>query len=515
MTGRQDNVTDPMVTTEFPSSSPRNRRSSTVKKIVMLVILLLLLTLVLWSTWYYMNNRRLPIPRIDSSAEKTVAPPEYLFSISGPPGTNALTRPVGVAVTKDDLVFATDTEAGVVRVYSTEGRYKFTIKDQLQAPAHLAIGPDGNVYVSDRRVRAILVYTTDGTFVRKIVPGLPDSKTWSPLAMTWDAEGNLYVTDVGQTNNHRVIVFKPDGKELRRFGKTGRANQMSDLPGQFYFPNGIVVSKDGRLFVGDSNNRRIQVYKPDGTFDYLIRTSGIPRGLTIDKQGRLYAVDALAHSADVYTLEGERIVSFGGQGVGPGQFRYANDIALDKAGRIYVSDRENHQIQVWAWPEAEIVVPGAPQTTSQWATLCASPLLLLPLLIWWWRRKRFVVTEDFVDELERRGLIGRMERRRWKWQTPESVWPVFKGRVVDGVDLGSLIEGVEHSDADARDLVARMGVSYADATLLVVAKRAKRLCTEDARIASFAGALDIEVMDVDGFLSRYAKEPRSQGSSAE
>lgn len=509
MTGRHADVTDPMKDTEFHSTPARKKRSSTIKKIVMLVLLLLLFLLVLWATYYYVNNRRLPIPRIGSTAVQEVAPPEYLYSISGPPGNDALTRPVGVAVTKDDLVFATDTEVGVVRVYSTEGRYRFTISDQLEAPAHLAIGPDGNLYVSDRRVRAILVFTVQGDFIRKIVPGMPDANTWSPLAMTWDAAGNLYATDVGQTNNHRVIVFTPDGRELRRFGKTGRANQMSDFPGEFYFPNGIVVSKDGRLFVGDSNNRRIQVYKPDGSFDYLIRTAGIPRGLAIDSKERLYVVDALAHTTDVYSLKGERIVTFGAQGVGPGEFRYANDVALDRQEHIYISDRENHQIQVWAWPEDEIVVPGMPKTRSQWAALCAAPLLLLPLLLWWWRRKRFAVTEDFVVELERRELVPRMERRRWKWLTPQARWSVFEGKVIQGVDLGALIEGVEHSDSDARDLVDRMGITYDEAVLLVVAKRAGRLCTQDTRMASFAGALDIEVLDVRTFLERYAKNARS------
>jgi len=478
----------------------------------MLLLLLMLLALVLWATYYYVNNRRLPIPVLTGVTEQEVAPPEYLYSISGPPGTNALTRPVGVAVTKDNLVFATDTEVGVVRAYSTEGRYKFTISDQLEAPAHLAIGPDGNLYVSDRRMKAILVFTPQGDFIRKIVPGMPDAKTWSPLAMTWDADGNLYTTDVGQTNNHRVIVFSPEGTELRRFGKTGRANQMSDFQGQFYFPNGIVVSKDGRLFIGDSNNRRIQVYKADGSFDYLIRTSGIPRGLAIDSEDRLYVVDALAHTTDVYTLKGERIVSFGAQGVGPGQFRYANDVALDSQTHIYISDRENHQIQVWAWPADQVAVPGAPRTRAQWATLCAAPLLLLPLLLWWWRRKRFVVTEDFVEQMEFLDAVPTMDRRRWKWLTPVAHWHVFDGRVVQDVDLGALIEATQHSDTDARDLVDRMGISYDDAVLLVIAKRAKRLCTEDARLASFAGALDIEVLDAAAFLARYVKDRAKQVS---
>lgn len=491
-------------TRQYEGYADRKTRSSNVKKIVLLAVLLLLLALVLYSIYYFVNNRRLPIPRVTTDRTAEVAPPEYLYSISGPQGTDALTRPVGVAVTRDDLVFATDTEAGVVRVYTVDGRYRFTITEELQAPAHVAVGPDGNIYVSDRRKRGIQVFQPDGTFIRSIKPTGEDGETWSPLGMAFDAEGNVYATDVGQTQNHRVIGFTPEGVEIRRFGATAQANQMSDEPVRFYFPNGIWFADDGRLFVGDSNNRRVQVFAPDGTFEYFIRTSGIPRGIVIDEQDRLYVVDALAHMVDIYTLEGERIVSFGSNGVGPGQFRYANDVALDREGRIFVSDRENHQIQVWAWAEDEIVLPPGPKTAGQWA-LCLSPLLLLPLLFFF-RRKRFVVTEDFVDEMVALEAVAEMDRRRWRWIAPEHVWPAFRGRVEGDVDLGHLIHERAHSESDAKELERRMDIGYEDAVLLVVAQRAKRLCTEDERITGLAHQLEIDVFDARRWRERFAKK---------
>ena len=254
---------------------------------------------------------------------------------------------------------------------------------------------------------------------------------------------------------------------------------MSDLPGNFYFPNGVVVTDDDQLMVGDSNNRRVQVFSTQAEFEYFIRTSGIPRGMVIDESDRLYVVDALSHTVDVYSLEGDRIVSFGAEGVGPGQFRYANAISLDSNERIYITDRENNQIQVWAWPEAAIIVPGLPQTTLGWLA-CLAPLLLLPLLLLL-RRRRFAVTEDFVELMVAADALESMRKRRFKFVTTQAMWPTFQGRVENGVNLGELIHAQAHSDADARDLVERLGVGYDEAALLVLAKRAHRLCTEDSK----------------------------------
>ncbi|MDP2181527.1 MAG: 6-bladed beta-propeller [Actinomycetota bacterium] len=481
--------------------------ASNRRKMVLLAILLALLALVGYSTYYYLVNRRLPIPRL-SRGEEEVAPPEYLYSISGPRGEDALTRPVGVAVGQNGLVYATDTLARTIRVFTTQGQYRFsfnTIEDGLNStlgtPAHLAIDAQGSVYVSDRRRRAIYVFDKNGKYLRKIVPAGEDAKSWSPLGMAFDAEGNLYVTDVGVTTEHRVIVFGGSGTEILRFGSTAQANQMVDAPGKFYFPNGVVVAPDNKLMVGDSNNRRVQVFSTGGHFGSLIRTGGIPRGMVIDPEKRLYVVDALSHMVDVFDLEGKRIVSFGREGVGPGEFRYANDISLDKAGHIYVSDRENHQIQVWAWPQEGFEVPPTPETPAQWA-LCLSPLLLIPPLFLL-RRKRWVVTADFIDALAEEHAVGTMQRRRWKWVTTHTVWAALDGRVAEDIDLGELVRAETHSDSDARDLVERMGVGYEMAALLVLAKRAKRICTQDERLASLAATLGATVYDAHSFMRKY------------
>ena len=255
---------------------------------------------------------------------------------------------------------------------------------------------DNEVWVTDRRLRSISVFDLEGKFLRTFEPK-NETLTWTPLALGFDNDGALRVTDVGNTEEHRVIYFSQDGSRTAMFGKTAQANRLGEAPGDFLFPNGVAVDKTNNVYISDGDNRRVQVFSPDGTFKSFIDTSGVPRGIAIDEKQRLYVVDALANDVEIYDLDGKSITQFGSRGFGPGQFNYPNDVALDDRGRIYVTDRENNQVQVWGWPVAALPAIPVPSNPLYWLA-CLLPLLLLPLLLL--RRKiRIIVTPDFVDGL--------------------------------------------------------------------------------------------------------------------
>ncbi len=449
-------------------------------------------------------------------AEDVVSPPVYLYSITGPEGADALSEPLGVDVSSDDLVYITDPTAGAVRVYTVEGDYRFSFseiadgdKTALVTPVYVEINSVGEVHVTDRRHRMIYVFSPQGDYLRKVAPADPaEAEVWAPLAMGFDEDDNLWISDVGRTDIHQIMAFDPAGNEIRRFGSFAQAETNTEEQGFFYFPNGIVV-RNGTVYVADSNNRRIQVFDEAGNFDRIIVTSGIPRGMDMDDQERIYVADALAHQGDVYRESGERVAGFGGPGVGPGLFRYTNDLALDRRGFIYLTDRVNHQVQVWGWPEPLPIVPPLPETPSQWA-LCLSPLLLLPLLLLL-RRRRFVVTEEFLEEMASADLIGAMaEKKRWKWIVPAEEFSRYEGRELGGVALEELLTAEAHSESDARDLVDRIGVERPVAVLLVVAKRAKTLCTQDRSIAVVGRAQGIDVYDAHMFAERFLSKDDSR-----
>ena len=257
------------------------------------------------------------------------------------------------------------------------------------------------------------------------------------------------------------------------------------------------------MFVADGNNRRVQIFHPDGSFVRIIKTSGTPRGLALDAQGRLYVVDALSHRVDIFTEQGVLLTTFGENGVGPGQFNFPNDIVVDGAGRILVVDRDNNQVQVWGFGVADI--PGITKVSSGnwWPILLPLPLLVLPFLL---RRKRFVVTPDFVEGMIVADLVGKMVQGRWRWVMAEDAAAGFKGRVIEGVDLGEMLHGEPYSDTDAAQIKGRFVTTLQVAGLLAMAKRYKVLCTEDVGLARLAAPLGIDVYDRATWLEKFAKK---------
>jgi len=79
---------------------------------------------------------------------------------------------------------------------------------------------------------------------------------YRPRTLGFDHLGNVYVLDTG---NFRVQIFDSSGAYLRTVGEPGAG------PGQLGDPQGMFVHPDGRIWIADTRNQRIQPYAADGT----------------------------------------------------------------------------------------------------------------------------------------------------------------------------------------------------------------------------------------------------------
>jgi DNA-binding beta-propeller fold protein YncE len=482
------------------------------RRIALLAALCAALAVLTYAAYYYVQNRRLPIPQVVASAQ-TVDPPHYLYSFSGT-AKQAMTLPTGIGII-GNRVYVTDFAYRTVRAYTTDGAYLFDfgpIADgknvRLDSPVHIAIGPDDTVWVTDRALKGIYVFDENGKYLRKFVPNGDPAFAWAPLSLAFGPEGDLYVTDVGDSSKHRVLVFDVAGQLLHEWGATKQVENANDAPGDFLFPNGLAVTGTGTnaiVYVADGNNRRVQVFSGDGAFLRIINTSGTPRGLALDSQKRLYVVDALSHRVDLYSNKGVSIADFGENGVGPGQFSFPNDIAIDGRGRMFVTDRENNRVQVWSYSVADI--PGVTRVTpgSAWILLVPFALLLLPVAA---RRRRFVVTPDFVEGMIAADLVPRMTQGRTRWVMTERDRPAFDGRMAGGVALADVLHAEPYSTTDAGLIREHLSVAEDRAALLAMAKRYHILCTEDPELAAQAAGLGIDVYDRAAWLARFGKKRR-------
>jgi sugar lactone lactonase YvrE len=187
----------------------------------------------------------------------------------------------------------------------------------------------------------------------------------NPRYLAIGPEGNLYITDASD----RVAVVSPAGRVLRTWGKRGKG------PGELHFvstdpsdPNavlaGIAVGPDGKVYVSDSGNQRIDVFSPTGAFVRQFGGSGTGNGrflvvvdLAVDRTGNVYVADDLQMTLSKFSPTGHFEWSIGGGLADPdlrGHFHLANVdshgrvvAAVDEARRIVYIDARGHKLDVF------------------------------------------------------------------------------------------------------------------------------------------------------------------------
>ena len=74
----------------------------------------------------------------------------------------------------------------------------------------------------------------------------------SPLDVAIDSRnGDIYVVD---TDNHRIQKFDSNGTFITKWGSNGAWN------GQFRYPDGIAIDSSGNVYVAEDGNNRIQKF---------------------------------------------------------------------------------------------------------------------------------------------------------------------------------------------------------------------------------------------------------------
>jgi DNA-binding beta-propeller fold protein YncE len=319
------------------------------RKLIILGVILGLIGLIAGIFVWYLITRK-PISALPLLAQESM--PHYSYSIYG------VSQPLGVAVTPDgQRIYVTQSDGDrTVLAFDHDGKLVATLQPPKSTgpshvPVYVAVNPtSGEVYVSDRVTAAVYVYDADGTYKRDFKPAVKLAQ-WAPMGLAFDAAGQLYVTDVG-TAVHRILVFDASGALVRTLKPTDMA--MS-------FPNGIAIDGNGTALVADSNNGRALAFSPTGDVVASVNRGigdgdlGLPRGVATDDTGRIYVVDTTNQSVHVYRLgdPGSNKVtfvgSFGDEGVADGLFEYPNGIAADTRSNVYVTDRENGRVQVWSY----------------------------------------------------------------------------------------------------------------------------------------------------------------------
>ena len=177
------------------------------------------------------------------------------------------------------------------------------------------VDKQGNVWVVDARIptadelKKFPDWANKGNTVTKFSPdgkvlmvlgtpgkaGAPPSAFTEPNDVVIAPDGSIYVSESHSAQFideptpeavGRISKYSSDGKFIKSFGSYGYG------PGQFRGPHSLAFDSQGRLFVADRGNRRIQIFDQDGkhldTWYQFSRISGIH----IAADDTLYAIDS-------------------------------------------------------------------------------------------------------------------------------------------------------------------------------------------------------------------------------
>lgn len=249
-----------------------------------------------------------------------------------------------LAIGNHGEVIALDT-GGRVLVYAPAGSIarQWRMPDSSNGnPEGVCVLRDGRIVVGDTHYHRVIVFDPDGrkfkTFGKE---GQGPGEFIYPVAVTKDDRENLYVAEYG--SNDRVQKFTSDGRFLLAFGGFGTQ------PGEFQRPSGLVWHA-GKIYAADAFNNRIQVFTEDGKFLNILGSSGpplalqLPYDLKLGADDTLYAIEYGAGRITKFDLDGRVLGRYGTTGAGLGQFATPWGIALDSQKRIYVADTGNRRV---------------------------------------------------------------------------------------------------------------------------------------------------------------------------
>jgi uncharacterized protein (TIGR03437 family) len=239
----------------------------------------------------------------------------------------------------------------------------------INNPGALAIDPNGNLYIADdgnSRIRKV-----SGGNITTVAGGTNNSQMYSFAQITGislDSGGNIYVA-VASDNR----IYKVSGGNLVPFAGNSQMGLSGDggpaLSASLNDPFGIAFDALGNLYIADFGNTRIRRVTATGIMGPVAGNGGFkysgdggpatsavfngPPGVAVDAAGNLYIADAANHrirkvsNGIVTTIAGNGVPAFAGDGGAAtnASLNFPVAVAVDSAGAVYISDTYNNVVR--------------------------------------------------------------------------------------------------------------------------------------------------------------------------
>ena len=143
----------------------------------------------------------------------------------------------------------------------------------------------------------------------------------------------LFVTD-GEKNE--VVKLTTSGEVIARFGEMGSQD------GQFKRPTGIAVDEEGRIYVGEFYNNRVQIFNPDFSHHLTIPLEDQVQGIALDTSCNIHVTQQSRGHIKVFSQNGEYIRTYG-----MGNLREPRELYIDEEDYCLVTDSSCEPVNVF------------------------------------------------------------------------------------------------------------------------------------------------------------------------
>jgi DNA-binding beta-propeller fold protein YncE len=249
-----------------------------------------------------------------------------------------------VAVNSKGHIFLFQRTKPMLAEYDAKGNFIQSLGDGLFTHPHgLRVDADDNLWTTDDGNHLVLKLDPAGNVLMvlgRINTGAEANWLFNkPADVAFAKNGDIYVAD--GYGNSRIVKFDRDGNYLKAWGKYGTGI------GEFNLPHAVAVDNQGRVYVGDRENQRIQVFDSEGKFIQQWTDVGYPYGLVITPDQHIWMVDGGYDRIVELDQNGKILGAFGEPGRKPGQFAWPHFMAIGPDQTIYVAEVLNWRFQVF------------------------------------------------------------------------------------------------------------------------------------------------------------------------
>ena len=172
-------------------------------------------------------------------------------------------------------------------------------------PHGLHVDDDGNVWVTDSqgneagtKGHQVIKFSPEGEILLRLgtagQPGRGPGQLNEPCDVITAPNGDIFVSDGHSGQNPdpppgatgRILKFDSEGNFITEWGEIGFR------PGQFRTPHAMEFDSQGRLYVADRGNHRIQIFDQDGNLLEIYTQYSRISGLFITADDTFYAIDS-------------------------------------------------------------------------------------------------------------------------------------------------------------------------------------------------------------------------------